>query len=279
MDKIKEHEFWEDFFDMEATSCPVCGGRNWLKWENYIDDDIESLLCVECKTKFNTPEEFLKAVEIRNRPPEHKTVFNFILEDWKRVKNHCRTTVNKQFTDNEPSADFKKKLLISEHTPIRLLEVDWSWPDIKSWVSVHWTRHKHEKFVSTQRDDRKEHDISRDEMPQGTLVNMDNYANMQQLIDIFRKRLCHQASPETRALAEDFKVALHERCPEMADVLVPNCAYRFSCPEFEMCKDKYFYKFLQYCRSIGYDINTMIDVEKRYELYNQWFYTNYDKEQ
>lgn len=28
-----------------------------------------------------------------------KTVFNFINNDWKRIKNHCRTTVNKEFTE------------------------------------------------------------------------------------------------------------------------------------------------------------------------------------
>ena len=52
------------------------------------------------------------------------TIFNYIAADWKRVKNHCRTTVGKEFTENEPTEEFKKKLLISEHTPIRLIEVD-----------------------------------------------------------------------------------------------------------------------------------------------------------
>lgn len=283
MDEIKEIEFWEDFFDIQKTHCPVCGAVDWLKWNSYVNDGIRSLLCVNCKTTFNTPEEFLKVVEEKTKRPNHKTVFNFILDDWKRVKNHCRTTVNKEFTDKEPTEAFKKKLLISEHTPIRLLEVDWSWPNIKSWVSVHWVRHKHEKFVSTQRDDRKEHDISRDEMPQGTLVNMDNYANMQQLIDIFRKRLCHQASPETRALAEDFKVALHERDPEMADVLVPNCIYRNGCPEFEMCKDCHFVDFMKYLRT-AYSVygesctDMLLNIQKRYDIYNEWFYENYEKE-
>ena len=205
-----------------------------------------------------------------------KTIFNWIGADWKRVKNHCRTTVNKDFTDNEPTTEFKKKLLISEHTPIRLIEIDWSWKKIKSWVSVHWTRHKHEKFVSTQRDDRKEHEISRDDMPQGTEVNMDNYANAQQLIDIFRKRLCHQASPETRELAEDFKMALREEEPELSDALVSNCIYRNGCPEFEMCKDRTFVEFLKYCRNKGVDDKELFNIQKRYDLFNEWFYK--DKE-
>ena len=206
-----------------------------------------------------------------------KTRFNWIGADWKRVKNHCRTTVNKKFTDNEPTAEFKKKLLISEHTPIRLIEIDWSWERIKSWVSVHWVRHKHEKFVSTQRDDRKEHEISRDDMPQGTLVDMDNYANAQQLIDIMRKRLCYQASPETRELAEDFKVALREKQPELADVLVCNCVYRFSCPEFEMCKERFFVKFLEYCKTKNVDISAL-GIQKRYDLYNEYFYSSHGGE-
>ena len=65
-----------------------------------------------------------------------KTIINEIIKDWKRVKNHCRTTVNKEFTDNEPDENFKRKLLISEHTPIRLLEVDWSWRGIRYWVAM-----------------------------------------------------------------------------------------------------------------------------------------------
>ena len=83
-----------------------------------------------------------------------KTIFNWFSDDWKRVKNHCRTTDNKEFTENEATDTFKKKLLISEHTPIRLLEFDWSWKGIYYWLSTEWSRHKFEKFISSQRDDR-----------------------------------------------------------------------------------------------------------------------------
>ena len=213
-----------------------------------------------------------------------KTIFNWLGLDWKRVKNHCRTTVNKEFSDVEPSPEFKRKLIISEHSPIRLLEVDWSWKDIPSWVSVHWTRHKHEKFVSTQRDDRKNHSVSRADMPQGTPVDMDNYANAQQLIDIFRKRLCYQASPETRALAEDFKMALKEECPELSDALVPNCVYRCGCPEFHSCaffesfKDYLYNKYLDHpLNGDGEDtiIEILTNVEDRYKEYNEYFRNRY----
>lgn len=195
------------------------------------------------------------------------TKFNWINCDWTRVKNHCRTTVNKKFTDKEPSEDFKRKLLISEHSPIRLIEFDWTWEGMPSWVSVHWVRHKWEKFVSTQRDDRKEHDIPRGKMPQDTPVTLDGYANMQNLIDTFRKRLCYQASPETRAYAEDFKVALHEIFPELADVMCPNCVYRAGCPEMETCG--FWKKFSNEHLNSFEDLE---NIQKRYDIYNEWFY-------
>ena len=50
-----------------------------------------------------------------------KTVFNFISADWKRIKNHCRTTVGKEFTEIDPSEDFKKKLLIFLKRPYQHL--------------------------------------------------------------------------------------------------------------------------------------------------------------
>ena len=96
---------WAEIFDIEKTICPICGGHNWLVWDDYLENthEVKSLLCVECKAKFNSPDDFLKAIEEKNKKPVRKTVFNFILDDWKRVKNHCRTTVNKGFTDNEPT--------------------------------------------------------------------------------------------------------------------------------------------------------------------------------
>ena len=191
---------------------------------------------------------------------------------WRRVKNHCRTTVRKDFTEKDPTDAFKWMILISEHSPIRLLEFDWSWRGIKYWVSTHWVRHKFEKFVSTQRNDRqKEYD--RNDAPQDTLVNFDGYANMQQLIDAWRKRLCFQASPETRELAEDFKRTLYENDHKIeSDVLVPNCIYRGGCPEMKTCG--YWNSFLDWALKNGYTYEDMLDINKRYAAYNRRFYRN-----
>lgn len=196
-----------------------------------------------------------------------KTKFNYIISDWKRVKNHCRTTDNKDFTDNEATETFKKKLLISEHTPIRLLEFDWSWRGIKYWLSQEWARHRFEKFISTQRDDRLKDKISRDNKSQGALVDFDGYANMQNLIDAWRKRLCYQATDEARKLAEDFKCELHKTHPLEANVLTPNCIYRHGCPEFTCCG--FWGKFLKRCKDNNIPLNT---IQQRYDAYNKMFY-------
>lgn len=202
-----------------------------------------------------------------------KTIFNWVGDDWKRVKNHCRTTDNKDFTENEATETFKKKLLISEHTPIRLLEFDWSWKGIKYWVGMEWARQKFEKFISSQRDDRLIDEIPRDKKTQDASINFDGYANMQNLIDGWRKRLCFKATKDARNLAEDFKFVLHDSHPLESDVLVPHCVYRCGCSEvFNPCG--FFEKFLEHCKENNVNIT---DIQARYDAYNEYFYSKYYK--
>ena len=191
------------------------------------------------------------------------TVFNEIIDNWKRIKNHCRTTVGKAFTENEPTENFKKKLLLSEHSPIRLIEFDWTWKTIKSWVATEWSRHKFEKFITSQRNDRQK-SYDRNEARQDAPVNFDGYANMQNLIDAWRKRLCYQATKEARDLAVDFKIKLAETHPIEASVLVPNCIYRCGCPEFTPCD--FFKNFEEICKKEGINIS---NISARYEIYNE----------
>ena len=196
------------------------------------------------------------------------TRFNEFIDDWKRVKNHCRTTDNKDFTDKEASDVFKERLLISEHTPIRLLEFDWTWEGIPYWLSTEWSRHKFEKFISTQRDDRLIDDTPRGKKPQDAPVNYDGYANMQNLIDAWRKRMCYTATDEARMLAEDFKLELAKTHPMEAKMLVPNCVYRAGCPEqFKPCG--FFQRFKKWAdeRTNG---EWLTDISVRYELYDAY---------
>jgi len=154
---------------------------------------------------------------------------------WRDVADAARTTIRMEEGEKEPSGAWKRRILLSEHSPIRQMVFKWKWISLKYWVSVHFVRHKIgiEHFVSTQRTDRT--GVNRDDIPQSALVNHECFANAQALIFISRKRLCRQASPETTAawkLVLD-EVKKHE--PELAGVCVPECVYRGFCPEFKTC--------------------------------------------
>lgn len=158
---------------------------------------------------------------------------------WKRVLNAARRTIGKNQLNKEPSDSWKAKMLLAEHSPIRLLEYDWSWGDIRQWVTAHLVRHHEgcEKFVHTQRGDRRkileDYGVeTRDELPQGALNDMDMTANAQALINISRKRLCNCASKETREAWTQVKEAIAEIDPILASKMVPECLYRGFCPEF-----------------------------------------------
>lgn len=124
---------------------------------------------------------------------------------------------------------------MSEHSPIRRMHFYWRWKGLKSWVSVHMVRHKIgiEHWVSTQRSDRT--GVSRDELPQGALVNHACEADAQALINISRKRLCSCASPETREAWQLVKEEVARTEPELADCMVKECIYRGFCPEMFSC--------------------------------------------
>lgn len=158
---------------------------------------------------------------------------------WKRVLNAARRTIGKEPIDKEPSNSWKAKILLAEHSPIRLLEYEWTWGEIMQWVTAHLVRHHEgvEKFVHSQRGDRRaileEYNVeSRNDLPQGALNDMDMAANAQALINISRKRLCSCASRETREAWQQVKAKIAEKDPILASKMVPECLYRGFCPEW-----------------------------------------------
>lgn len=179
--------------------------------------------------------------------------------DWIRVVNAARRTWGKDPINHEPSVKFKKEILLAEHSPIRLLEYDFTISDIRQWVTVHLVRHHEgcEKFVHTQRqdiNDEIEHitktiiDIftregllkdgwrERDYLFQGQPNDMDMTCNAQAFINISRKRLCFGCpSPETRMAWEIVIEKLSEIDPILAEKCVPECVYRGFCPEKRRC--------------------------------------------
>ncbi len=178
---------------------------------------------------------------------------------WRRALNAARRTIGKAPLAKEPSKSWEAKMLLAEHSPIRLVEFDWTWKDIMQWVTTHLVRHHEgcEKFVHSQRGDRRVLPVPRNELPQGALNDMDMTANAQAIINISRKRLCSCASKETREAWKQVVEAIREVDPVLADKCVPECLYRGFCPEFmNPCgysKTKKFEEDLQKYRSTDYE--------------------------
>lgn len=158
-----------------------------------------------------------------------------ILGNWLDVKQAAMTTIGKARLGTHPDDAWKKRALLAEHSMIRRMRFSWVWVDLKSWVSVHFVRHKVgiDHFVSTQRTDRT--GINRDELRQDAPVRHECEANAQALINISRKRLCSLAAPDTRRAWEEVKREVARRDPVMASVMVRECVYRGFCPEFNSC--------------------------------------------
>lgn len=165
-------------------------------------------------------------VEVLKHPTE---------EDWLLCKKCTLVTVSKD-SDKPPTDEWKVKLLKANHSPIRTLQFCFRFSDIPSWVSVHLVRHVHATpFVSTQRNDRQSN-YDRRKAPQDSPVTMCWYMNAEELITISHKRLCMQASKETRELVQMICDEVVKLNPEFKGLFVPNCAYRGGlCDEFNCC--------------------------------------------
>ena len=158
-----------------------------------------------------------------------------VLGTWRDVADAARTTIRRDEGEGEPSSKWKKRILLAEHSPIRKLLVSWKWSNLPYWVSVHFVRHKYgiEHFVSTQRTDRTGED--RTAKCQDAPVEHECFANAAEVMFISRRRLCAQASPETRAAWRLVVDELARQEPELASCCVPECVYRGFCPEFKSC--------------------------------------------
>lgn len=156
--------------------------------------------------------------------------------DWQRVVDAARFTQGKKSLGHEPSDEFKKQMILSEHSPLRELEFDIKMYGIPYWVSNHFVRHVHaQPFVSTSRPDITGSKVSRHEMRQDDLVNLQLSLNAQEIINISKLRLCNKASKETREVWYKVIDELAIIEPYLASACVPQCVYRGFCPEPKSC--------------------------------------------
>lgn len=154
---------------------------------------------------------------------------------WRDIADSARTTIGLEEGTQQPSSNWKRRMLLAEHSPIRQLILKWKWIDLKSWVSVHFVRHWlgiiH--WVKSQRTDRT--GIDRNKLHQDSLVTHEAEANSQAIINISRRRLCSCASPETREAWQAFLDSFKNIEPELYSVCVKDCIYRGWCYEYKSC--------------------------------------------
>lgn len=158
-------------------------------------------------------------------------------KDWCEVKRRALVTIGKEMV-TEPSFEWKQKMLEARHSPIRRLFFSF-YIECPYWVSVHLCRHIHaQPYVKSQRNDRQS-DYDRTKAPQDATVCMIWDMNAEELITIANKRLCKQASEETRQVVKQMCDLVIEQLPEFKTELVPNCVRNGGvCHEYFSCKSE-----------------------------------------
>ena len=189
------------------------------------------------------------------------TVIKFDV-DWTEIKNACRKTISMKDSRIEPSSEWKRNLLIAEHSPLRHSLITIDIEDVPFYVMGHLVRHSVgvTPYVGTSREDRT--GVDRSERSQTDLVSMRLDMNIQSLINISRKRLCNQADRQTQLLWLEVVKAIAEYDQDIAWACVPEGIRTCGCPEkFGNCCA---------CENIisTMDFESRMNINKRYDRYN-----------
>ena len=62
-------------------------------------------------------------------------ILNFYV-DWKAIKDACMVTVGKE-VGKEPTSEWKRKLLLCQHSPLRRSLISIKWDNIPYAISTH----------------------------------------------------------------------------------------------------------------------------------------------
>lgn len=156
-------------------------------------------------------------------------------QDWMEVKRRALVTIGKSPV-KAPDEDWKMRMLKARHSPIRALTFSFL-IECPYWVANHIVRHHVgvQPYVRSQRNDRQDM-YDRTKAPQDAPVTMILDMNAEALLTLSNKRLCRQASKETRGLVSLMCGEVLDVCPEFRHELVPMCIHQGGiCPEMESC--------------------------------------------
>ena len=191
------------------------------------------------------------------------TIKNFNV-NWLNIKNACRQTISMCDSEIEPTSEWKRKLLICRHSPLRIGSVLWKSEDVPFYVMGHIVRHNVgcTPFVSTSREDRT--GIPRNERKQTDFVDMQMTANIEALINISERRLCTCADSTTRKYWESVLEAIKEYDEDVYWACTPQCIRCGACVEpFGECK-----VYENFSKQLTPEQQT--DIMARYDAYNEY---------
>lgn len=155
--------------------------------------------------------------------------------------------LTQNFKYNRPTANFLRKMLKAEHSPIRMLQY-WVSMRVPQWVTTHLDRHHIgvQPYQGTSRPDLLGLDPYAQRPSQDAIVPFGMLLNAQAVINISRKRLCNKTHPTTKMYWKEVVRQVENLTPEFktpTTLLVPECVYRGFCPEMQSCN---YYKTEQF---------------------------------
>lgn len=180
---------------------------------------------------------------------------------WQEIKDNAMFTVHKSH-GKYPDEQWKKDLILSEHSPIRSGRLIINCYDVEHSVVMHMVRHKigFEPFVASFRPERFKSEV---EQGRKTPQDLRFDGDFQSFINITRRRECTSASLNTRKFWQEVLNEVGKYEPELKSRCVRECIYRGGCPEYpESCG--WWEKFVAKNKA-----EDLLDIKKRYDIYNE----------
>lgn len=154
--------------------------------------------------------------------------------DWLTILNVSRMTQRKKPVTKEPSEEWKRKLIRSRHSPLRMIQFLIE-SEAQGFVVNHITRHTYQApqpYVATSRTDT----LGTSERPPDTETKpYALYLNADALIEMAEYRLCYKASKETREQTLNILMEVYKSEPLLVEYCEPSCVKHGRCNEFKPC--------------------------------------------
>lgn len=149
---------------------------------------------------------------------------------WSKVLDIARMTQNKKPLHKEPSEEWKRALIRSRHSPLRLRRYLIEF-ETEQFVTSHLSRHVHaQPFVGTSRTD-----LTGNKRDPLRLTPMALELNAEEILNISGQRLCNKASIETQNTWKAILEELAEFEPLLVEKCKPKCIFQGYCNEMRPC--------------------------------------------